>query len=352
MQGIITLPQLKPHIKGFSDSGKAIARALAWFNEQGQLPPYSLRGVDLACHEALGLEASELENYLAEVEEQVVGEEIKAILDNSLNKLKLLDLQQAIVEQMTENSYDPLAFQDILTEGKGGQVQLVSLDTEAQTWEDDDGTAGIRLGDELKTFQTVSGGLRGFWVIGGNTGAGKSTLAWQLALHGADKRPVLYYDMENTKRVLYERTVELFDGNRGAANESLRRVFVRNDPRTVWRDVQSVGEAAIVVIDSLQKLPASVNLKRETVEQWLARLDMLKLQGHIVIVVSQLNRGFGQYKGTNDIEHTADFGLIVSRVSHDNEDLRSEVYVEKNRHGNKLGYLTTIHRTRRGLLQE
>lgn len=351
--GYLSAPQLKPHLKTFSKEGKCIAQAVKWLLDQGQTPPFTLSNVELTCNEVFSHDRDVIAGYVREMGGRTAGQETAAIASAALEKFKMLELQAALNEQVATRTYQPEKLQDIILEGaKEKACGLLSLADVAKTWkgEINEHNRGLYLGESFPRIEAETRGLSGMWVIGGLPGVGKSTLAFQLGLIAAKQRPVLYYDMENTEQRLYERTVRAFDGDVGAADEALRRVFVRQDPRQIFGEVSELGEAACIIVDSLQKLPSDVHVKRETMEDWLQRLDKLKQQGHIIIIVSQLNRSEGNYKGTNDIEHTADFGI---KLDCDAEDPSvSDVYIEKNRHGKNQGWLCQIRRHNVWLMRE
>lgn len=347
--GHLTPDQVKPHLSMFSKNGKVVYQGLAWLIKKGQTPPFAPASVKLACAEAFGGDLPELDSYFKEMQTNATGPEIEVVLRGASDKLRLLDIHNAVVKQMADMSYEPDVFSQIIDTSTSIHM-MKSLAEEASDWEADDGTTRIALGDELMAIDQEARGVAGFWVIGGITGSGKSTLAWQISLTAARQRPVLYYDLENTARVLYERTLAIYAGDAGETDKALRSIFVRTEPREVFREVRELGEPSLVVLDSLQKLPADVHYKRETMEEWLAKLDRLKMQGHIVIVVSQLNRSSGDYKGTNDIEHTADFGIKLD--PHNINPLWSNVYIEKNRHGIAKGFLCSLQRERSWLWRQ
>jgi len=344
--GYLSPSQLKSHLRGFSKEGKCVAAGVKWLIDQGQLPPYTLSSVVLTCTDVLGFEDEAIAAYVNEMASRAVGLETSAILDGAMSKFKLLELQALINEQTASRTYDPAKIQDLLAETTNTHTNtLVSLAEMAGEWgkDGDDGrTVGITIGDRYPRLQEETGGVSGMWVIGGLTGVGKSTLAYHLALICGRSRQVLYYDMENTNRRLWQRTVRIFNGDTGQASEATRSVFIRPDPKSVWGDVRKLDGPSVIVIDSLQKLPSDIHVKRETMEDWLQRLDKLKQQGHSIIIISQLNRAEGNYKGTNDIEHTADFAIKLDSSPEDPNT--SEVYITKNRHGAKLNYACTLRR--------
>jgi len=352
--GFLSPIQLKPHLKSFSKEGKCINQAVTWLLDKDEAPPFSLSSIELTCNEVFGHEPEAIAGYLREMGGHSVGKETPAIIAGAMSKFKLLELQAALNEQVATRSYQPNKLQDILSDSETTKEStLVSLAERAGMWgkePDERKTRGIAIGECFKRIQEETGGISGLWVIGGVPGVGKSTLAWHWSLIAARERPVLYYDLENTEKRLYDRTVRAFDGNVGEADEAVRSIYVRRNPRQVWGEVRELDKPSLIVVDSLQKLPSDVHVKRETMEDWLQRLDKLKQQGHAIIVVSQLNRSDGNYKGTNDIEHTADFGIKLD--SSPDDPTVSDVYIEKNRHGPKQGYICALRRHNVWLMKE
>lgn len=350
LMGQIPLDSLKPHLPQFSKEGKMMVKAMTWLVEHGETPPFPVSSVKLTCTEVLGWDKSTIEPYLKQLWTYHSGGEVESILKGATDKFRLLEISNLVSKQLSDGLFDPVKFTDLVQQSAQESFEMKPLSEESQTWEENNGAARIVLGDRFPRLQEETGGLSGFWVVGGVTGTGKSTLAWQFSLIAGRERPVLYYDLENTSKVLYARTVQALDGDKRMAAELLRRIYVRTEPREVFREVYQLGQPCLVVLDSLQKLPSDVHVKRETMEEWLARLDRLKHQGHIVIVVSQLNRGAGEYKGTNDIEHTADFGIKLD--SHEDNPLMSNVWIEKNRHSLARGWFSTLRRENSWLWRE
>lgn len=351
IQGVINTTQLKPYLKSFSHTGKKIYQAIQWLHDNNQLPPYPTQSVSLTCTDVFGHDSSDISSYLTEVMAQPVGAEITTVIEGSLNKFKLLQLSQLVIDQMGKNTFDETKFLEVLQESSKVAEEIPTLWEESQSWGDiNDDTTRIAIGDRFPLINQEAGGLKGLWVIGGTTGVGKSTLAWQLALITAAKRRVFYYDMENTAQVLFSRTQTAFRGDLDKVREALSRISIRRDPRTLVRDIRTLTEPGLIVVDSLQKLPSDVHVKRETMEGWLATLDRFKQDGHIIIVLSQLNRGEGSYKGTNDIEHTADFGIKLD--TDPDYPNTTDVYIEKNRHGKAHGHICQLYRENDWLFKE
>jgi len=205
----------------------------------------------------------------------------------------------------------------------------------------------------LARFDRALDGVHGLNVIGGAPKSGKSTLALQLATEIAAKQmPVIYYDFENGRQKLYQRTLarlsrvevekfaagELVGEARGrldAARTALQGLLecfrVVNDrkltPEIMRRHIdflrhETGRDDAVVVIDSLHKLPFKDFAERRTgIDAWLRELESIRDELRVAfLVVSELNRQedgryegvphMGLFKGSGDIEYTADNALI------------------------------------------
>lgn len=196
------------------------------------------------------------------------------------------------------------------------------------------------------------GGMHGINIIGGAPKAGKSCLAIQLAGQlAANEVPVIYYDFENGRQKIYQRTlarlsrvaVSRFSGELEAeeeqrlrrGREELRRLMtwlrVVNDrklnPEIMRRHVdflrhETHRDDAVIVIDSLHKLPFKDFSERRTgIDAWLRELEDIRDHYNVAfLVISELQRQeggrydgvphMGLFKGSGDIEYTADNAMV------------------------------------------
>lgn len=205
----------------------------------------------------------------------------------------------------------------------------------------------------LVRFDAALGGLHGINVIGGPPKSGKSCLGIQLATEVAGKRmPVIYYDFENGRQKIYQRTLarlgrlpveRLVAGDLAgeelarheAARQQLRGMLdcfrVVTDrkltPELMRRHIdflrhETGRDDAVVVIDSLHKLPFKDFAERRTgIDAWLRELESIRDELRVAfLVLSELSRQedgsyegmphMGMFKGSGDIEYTADNALI------------------------------------------
>jgi KaiC/GvpD/RAD55 family RecA-like ATPase len=205
----------------------------------------------------------------------------------------------------------------------------------------------------LPGFDAALGGVHGINVIGGPPKSGKSTLGIQLGSEIARKQvPVIYYDFENGRQKIYQRTLARLSrveverlvagGLRG--EEELRREAAQMELRSLLNCFRVVTDRkltpeimrrhidflrhetgrddAVVVIDSLHKLPFKDFAERRTgIDAWLRELESIRDELRVAfLVLSELSRQeggrydgtphMGLFKGSGDIEYTADNALI------------------------------------------
>jgi len=214
-----------------------------------------------------------------------------------------------------------------------------------------DSYRALRTG--LPRFDTALGGVHGINVIGGPPKSGKSCLGIQLGTEIARKQvPVIYYDFENGRQKIYQRTlarlsrlsVEGFLSGGLAGDDRERRDAARAQlkdllgcfrvvtdrtltPEIMRRHIdflrhETGRDDAVVVIDSLHKLPFKDFAERRTgIDAWLRELESIRDELRVAfLVLSELSRQesgrydgaphMGLFKGSGDIEYTADNALI------------------------------------------
>jgi hypothetical protein len=194
------------------------------------------------------------------------------------------------------------------------------------------------------------------WAIGGEPAVGKSALAWQVTLDVALQNvPVLYYDFENGFQVLMDRTRSIFKGNLDRIREATNKVYIRESIRSLDSDLARLAPPALVVIDSIQKLPGSVEYRRSSLDRWIHRLEALKKRGYYVLLVSEISRGnygseayIGAYKESGEIEYSADMGVHLL----DGGGLGVNAVIVKNRHRPFRGPVALLQRKNDWYLKE
>lgn len=197
-------------------------------------------------------------------------------------------------------------------------------------------------------------GVHGINIIGGAPKTGKSTFLIQIATEMALRKvPVLYYDFENGRQKIYQRslcrlsrlsTEKIREG--GLTDEEQQRYqqasrdlkkmlhFFRviNDrqvnPEIMRRHIDFIrhetnSDYTVVVIDSLHKLPFKDFSERRTgIDAWLRQMESIRDELRVsFLVVSELSRGDGKsyketphlgvFKGSGDIEYSADNAMVL-----------------------------------------
>lgn len=204
-------------------------------------------------------------------------------------------------------------------------------------------------------FDQALDGIHGITVIGGAPKSGKSCFAIQIATEMARRKvPVLYYDFENGRQKIYQRTLsrlsrlstrDIKDGvATGAAGPHFERACqdlqqllvsfrVVNDRKLnaeiMRRHIDFIrhetrSEYTVVVIDSLHKLPfKDFSEQRTGIDAWLRQLEAIRDELQVsFLILSELSRGSGDgytdrphmgvFKGSGDIEYSADNALVLS----------------------------------------
>ena len=216
------------------------------------------------------------------------------------------------------------------------------------------GEAFATMRSGFAKFDEALGGIHGINIVGGTPKAGKSCFFIQIATEMARRKiPVIYYDFENGRQKIYQRTLcrlgrlsveQLKEGNLDQS-QSKRLQKAREELRTLlpWFKVvtdrqispeimrrhidffrhETKNSYILVVIDSLHKLPFSDLSERRTgIDAWLRQLESIRDELNVsFLVISELSRGkddqydaqphMGSFKGTGDIEYSADNAMVL-----------------------------------------
>lgn len=210
-----------------------------------------------------------------------------------------------------------------------------------------------RMSSGFAALDVALGGIHGINIIGGSPKAGKSCFLIQLATEMARKKiPVIYYDFENGRQKIYQRTLcrlsrlsleriqqrslsEEELQHLEQSQEILRRMLpwfrVVNDrkltPEIMRRHIdflrhETGNEFTVVVIDSLHKLPfKDLSERRTGIDAWLRQLEAIRDELNVAfLVISELSRGqdgmydrqphLGSFKGSGDIGYAADNAAV------------------------------------------
>lgn len=212
---------------------------------------------------------------------------------------------------------------------------------------------GVRV--PYPAIQQATGGVIGMWVLGGETGVGKSTFAFTLAIdasqHGTN---VLYYDAENGDEVLLYRLLTAY-GSQDKVESAVERIYVRSSIRTIDADLRCIQAPALVIVDSAQKFGYELGGRsyRESINSLIRKLEIIKRSGYGVVLVSEIARAsYGQvsnagYAETRELEFSADVAAQIVL-----QDEYVEFHITKNRHKPHRGLVSVLRRTHGWLFEE
>jgi KaiC/GvpD/RAD55 family RecA-like ATPase len=242
-----------------------------------------------------------------------------------------------------------------------------------QTLESERGEQYQALSSGFPIFDGALGGVHGINVIGGGPKVGKSTFLIQIASEMARRGiPVLYYDFENGRQHIYQRTIcrlarvpaSTFRQDTMDASEQVRYAEACSALETMMRNWRVINDRAInpelmrkhiefirhetksdytvVVIDSLHKLPFKDFSERRTgIDAWLRQMESIRDELQVsFLVISELSReGTGSYreephmgvfKGSGDIEYSADNAMVLfPDWRHQDQNISGESSVSK-----------------------
>ncbi len=310
--------------------------------------PLSIDGVILHAQSVQGFDPALSRDYVVGLEGVKLGDEIVRTLRVVRDKQMLVALTNEAGEQLSNgNIVDPVKLKQIIEGHDLLSTPLVAMEKEMDSIAEP--VDGWPIAS-LPTISEIAGGLHGYWVIAGEPGMGKSTLAWQFALEAGRVAPVLYYDLDATgKEWLAWRTRKICKGDMEMFDRALSQIYYRPSISSLEDDLRIVPAPALVVIDSLQTLPTSVKFRRTALDQWLHRLKEVVHRGYTVLGISEKPRleygkvGMGAFKESGEIEYACSVG---AQLEGDPDDREGPVkfWIVKNRHRKKKGYIATIRR--------
>lgn len=310
--------------------------------------PLPYKVVLSTCVDGLGFDRDDVGPYLQKVQKSKASIHTKKLLETVQNKQRLVNLINAASEQLAEGNLDIPGLYSVLEKSAPKQ----KLSTVADDFKDGipDMPSGIPF-HHLPGLSEATGGIFGMWAVAGEPGVGKSTFGMQMAVYAARHIPVLYYDFENGAQVILHRLGRALGGKKKLKQirNLTKNLYLRESISTLDADLLAVPAPALIVIDSLQKLPADPHHRRTTLDKWILKLERLKKDhGYSVLLLSEKDRGSYEsptlrgFKESGEIEYSADFGAQLIR---DKEaPMLLEFHVVKNRHRPVLGHAVTLKR--------
>ena len=345
MRGVV--PDSELHEDELSKLGKLILKAVRHLRSYEDAPEeLPVASIQATASEILGADHHEVRDYTASCFALAAGREAGDLLRAVRQKSILVQVLNEAGNQLATGTLDLGKISESLSQEDDVRKLLSASELLANGLPEE--PTGLQL-KTLPLLSQASGGLMGMWAVASEAGVGKSTLAVQLAVEYGRVGPVLYYDMENGPDVMLYRVGKRYGGDVAKARQATKNIYFRESIRSLSDDLRSMGKRkCLVVVDSLQKLPTSVDNRRSSLDVWVHRFERLKKQGHTVILISEKNREqYGEatqrgFKETGEIEYSADFGFHL--LPEKGMDTMSKVIIVKNRHRPHSGSVCYLER--------
>lgn len=332
-----------------SKPGRLILEAITRVVADGGRAPFDSSAVVVLATDVLGADREAAAGLMADIQRAPVGSGAATVLNQVAERRLLADVLNSVSEQLTTGKLDLVGLRGLLDSHhtSGGDLVPVS-DMLSGGFPDPPSFVPLK---SLPELTGKVGGLFGLWAIAGEPKIGKSTLAWQMATEVGQVMPVLFYDFENGFPVIINRIRAVYEGDLVRVRRATRQLFYRPTINTFDGDIARVPAPALLVVDSVQKLPAQADFRREGLAKWVHRLETVKKQGYHVILVSEIPKmlygtqvaSIGAYKETGEIEYSADTGFHLLRHPDG-----VELHVVANRHGPYVGRVSVLRRTHGG----
>jgi len=314
-----------------SKLGGIVHGSVSVLREANASAPYEINAILLAGSDVLGAGRDALKKYVDDIQKANIGVDPAYLVQKVRDKQTLLEVINEAGNQISKSTIDLSLLAGLLSSTSTTAAKPISEVIK-------DGLPEPPVGLKLRSLPILSrltGGIIGMWAIAGEPGVGKSTFGWQVALDVGRSIPVLYYDFENGFSVLMDRTRELYKGDLNRIRAVTANIFYRDSIRTLDTDLGGIPAPALVIVDSVQKLPASVLNRRQGLDAWVHRLEGLKRRGYYVLLISEVGRAqysqdayIGSFKETGEIEYSVDVGVQLLPVS----STAVETNIVKNRH--------------------
>jgi hypothetical protein len=317
-------------------------------------PPLKPSAILLQAQAMFDVDKEDFKSYLLSFGDLEVGEEVGAIAQSAREKALLVRLINEAGSQLAKGQLDVNGIKTLVESNARSTCAITAMastvhDTFPET------PVGIPL-RSLPALSAASNGLIGVWIVGGEPGLGKSTLAFQIALDAAAQLPVIYYDLDGTgQEWLLDRVRRITGSNLKLFRKFTERLYLRETINTLSDDIaycrdKHDGAKTLVVVDSLQTLPSSIKYKKESLDSWINKFKQLTKEDVVVLAVSEQNRAaYGEakmsgFKGSGDIEYAGSLCVQLLQDEDDNEDDPVQLHIVKNRHGKRKGHIIDLER--------
>ena len=329
-----------------SKKAKIIHGSIKHLFDKKAVPPLKPASILLTAENLYGAPKDLVKDYLRSFKEFETGREIQTILRSAKEKACLVSL---INEAGSQLALGDLRISDLTRLlNRNEYVEQPTPFSSEVTDTFPKPPSGIKI-RSLPVISAATRGLFGVWIVGGETGTGKSTLSWQLALDVGSRLPVVYYDLDGTGRAWFrERTRSVVGGNIRLFRKFTSRLHYRENIRTLDEDLLATKPPALIVIDSVQTLPTSVKFSKQSLDEWIKKFKDLSQRGYAVLLISEKPRSqygeasIGGYKGSGDLEYGG--AVCIQLLECKDDETEIEFHLVKNRHGERKGHIINLER--------
>lgn len=317
------------------DTGGMVLKTVKGMVDEGATPPFTMRLIQLGASKIFGADGEVVGKFLRKAEKAPGDKNLDKMIGVVRNRTVLTELVNEAGEQIRRGDLDSLKFHGIL-DRESKDRKLISI---AETYK-----KAPRIPDgwpihSIPKLHDIAGGLMGLWVIGGESGIGKSVLAMQLALEAAKHVDVLFEDVDGTGIDELSERIYKVAGNMSGFKKMTKRLYIKDSLTSLNSDLMVIKPPALIVFDSIQSIASGKKTKFETVNEWVDRAKQLRKKGYTVVMTSEVPResygtdkkGLAAFKTSGDIEYAASFAI---RLYGDPMDYNEPVDLEilKNRH--------------------
>jgi hypothetical protein len=353
-EGLVPFDSVDP--AELSTEGKAVLQGISFLQkdktpEGTPYPRVKLDSVLAAACDIAGGDRSDIKPYIKKLYAVTADRDIEKVLREVRDRQSVIEVMNLASEQLALGTLDLGALGLALQERKEEALGLEPIAAAVRRGIPDP-PVGWAL-PSLPLITKASGGVMGVWVVGGEPGMGKSTLAYQISLEVARLSiPVLYHDLDGTGlEWLIERTRHIVGDDKDAFQKATENIFYRESIRHLSSDLRQLAPPALVVVDSIQTLPTKELYRRTSLDHWIVKLKQLVHQGYTVLLVSEKSRAeYGHaslkaFKESGEIEYAASFAAqLISSEDGDPRDAPVEFHIVKNRHRPDKGHIATLWR--------
>ncbi len=333
-----------------SKEGTIILKSIQHLLKHGAAAPLKESSVLFISRKIFGSGQKQAKKLLKLMRHQNVEDDARVIIKTARSKEALVSLINEASSQLSEGDFDrpklsQLVGKETWSSGKLSPVSDLLSEGFPKP------PRGVAL-PSLPIISKATHGFSGLWILGGEPGVGKSTLAWQIAIELSEGMSVFYYDLDGTGlNYFLDNTLKIYDGSEKKVVRLMKRFYFRENLMNIDEDLANCKAPALIVVDSMQTVPVNITHRRSSLDKWILEFKEIAKRGYSMLVVSEVPRGsyenvsLGGYKETGAIEYA---GSICARMIGDieDEDEPIEFHLVKNKHYKTKGHIVNLGRTR------